>query len=188
MPTLYTITYKRTNKDNQRIQYNGSAGSINNAISNFSVSGNGVGKVIGQVVSVSFGHYHTWTGYTTINIRSVLKTRYGDVYSDYVSQSGNTTNGAKLFTNTFTGVTAQQAKNITGVTLEWQKFNSSSDLYYRATSSQPQTITITFYEASGMKYFDGENWVDCQAYYYDGSNWVATIPYYYNGTDWIQLE
>lgn len=45
------------------------------------------------------------------------------------------------------------------------------------------TITIEYY-TSNVKYYNGRQWVDCQAKYYDGEQWTLCQAKYYDGEQW----
>lgn len=183
MAQLYTVTYTRTNMSNTAMAYNGNAGNRVCYLSSFQASGNGVGKKVKQVVSVTFNHYHTRTKANQVKIRSVLVSTAGEVASSYVNVASS-----KDTVNTFSGVSADVINTLTGIRLEWQKFDSNTDLYYRATSEHPQVLTITFYAVEGVHCYVNSEWKDAEAYVYSNGIWVQATPYYYLNGEFIQTE
>lgn len=172
MPTLYTIKYTRTNLDNKTFSTGGSASTKNLGLSNFVKSGNGVGKPIGKVVSVTMQSY--WSATNSINVTRTVKIRThlvssaGTLYSAYTSVSikGN----VPRVINTITGATAAHINGLSNIRLECAAYSSYCDLYYRADSEDPQVLTITFYMPS-VKYGVNGEWDECDMYYGIDGTW-----------------
>lgn len=67
------------------------------------------------------------------------------------------------------------------------KKSGSHDYSYNFMSVTKATMTVTYDDASTVKYYDGSSWKDCHAYYYDGSAWKLCDPYYYDGSAWKRV-
>lgn len=183
MAQLYTLVYKKTDLTNTCIAYDGKGGTRLCPLSGFQISGTGVGKKVKQVVGVSFTHYHTRTKGKEVKMRSVLVSNAGEVASSYVKlTSGEDT------VNTFSNVPADIINTLTGVRLEWLDFDTTTDLYYRGTTSHPQVLTITFYAVEGAHVYSNGEWKDAEIYVYTNGVWTQATPYYYSNGQFLQTE
>lgn len=149
MATEYKIIFTYTGQDNTS-----TARSV--ALSKFKKSGD-TGRKIGQIKSIKYEHWHTSTKAASWALRGRL------VFSDGTTITSNTVtqtiSGTKVkYTNTFTNLPTpeQFAKLKTVQTLNSQgttgQGSYSADLYWRANSSNPMRLIVTFIEEQPVVY------------------------------------
>lgn len=127
--------------------------------SDFKASGD-TDKTIGQIISVQYEHYHgsgsdaTWNlqGQLTFSGGGTLKSDIVSQFIDYHSSSGNS--DVVKFVNTFTTLpTVAQFNSIVSVqTLSDGSSASNGVLSWKATSSNPIRVIVSFYEEPPWKY------------------------------------
>lgn len=143
MATQYTRTYTYTGQSNNN-------GRRNVAWTKFTVSGDTT-HAIGQIVSITYEHYHTSTGSPTWTLKGRLILGDGS-YIDSDEQSHKFSSDLYKYSNTFTTLpTAEQFAMITAVqTIANDTDESTSisggSLYWRATASEPMKVIVTFVE------------------------------------------
>lgn len=148
-PATYTRKYSYTGQPNQT--FGGTAKSI--ARSSFKVSGNTT-EPIGRITKITFAHRHTATNSASSAKTWKLKTQLVmpdlTITSDTVSIAINGT--VKTYTNTFTTdlPTPEQFAAWTSAKIIKANNRTDSDLYWRATSDYPITVTVYFWSARDM--------------------------------------
>ena len=149
MATEYTITYTYKGQSN-------TSGKRSVAFNRFTASGD-TGRTIGQITSIKYVHWHTSLGSMNWGLRGRLV--FGDgtqLVSDLVYEHIN--NEVVKYTNTFeTMPTAEQWATLTSIqTLDTQDKTTSggysSTLYWRANSTYPMKVIITFIEEPPVVY------------------------------------
>lgn len=149
MATEYTITYTYTGQGN-------TSATRSVAFGKFKASGD-TGRNIGQIKSVRYIHYHTSAGSMSWGLRGRL------VFSDGTSLTSDQvyheiSGDVVKYENTFAELpTAQQFANLTSVqTLDTKGKTTSggysSTLYWRANSSYPMKLIVTFIEEPPVTY------------------------------------
>ena len=129
MATTYQLIYKRTNRSNINFSTNGAAATKSMGLSNYKISGSGVGVPIGKITSIKMTSYWTDTGTGDIQIRLILVTSAGNLYSSYDEHAPG---GVTKYTHTITGATAAHINGLENIQFQCKSYSSSSDLYYRA--------------------------------------------------------
>lgn len=149
MATEYKITYTYTGQGN-------TSAKRNVAISRFKKSGD-VDRKIAQITSVTYVHYHTSTKPMTWNLRGRLVFADGTTITS--PNIGHKISGDVVkYTHTFTTLpTAEQWAMLSSVqTLDSNGSTGdsgySADLYWRANSSYPMKIIVTFIEEPPVVY------------------------------------
>ena len=186
---FYSITYTRTNLRNTKMGDSKAGGTKDIDISNFSKTGD-TDKILGYISSVSFTRYHTKTKTSashSIIMRSYLINKDGEsVVSNDNIWDGWNSSGAITRTDTFTNVLTSIISTLQTIRIEWDANSYSGDLYYRATETNPQILTINFFQP-GASYYDTE-WKNCLVHYFDGEEWKLCSLKYYDGTNWVSLK
>ena len=149
MATEYTITYTYTGQNN-------TSGNRNVTFNRFVASGD-TNRTIGQITSIKYEHWHSSLGSMSWGLRGQLV--FGDgstLVSDQVYQ--HISNNVLKYVNTFeTMPTAEQWATLTAIqTLDAAGGTGdsgySSTLYWRANSTYPMKIIITFIEEPPVTY------------------------------------
>lgn len=149
MATEYTITYTYKGQNN-------TSGNRSVAFNRFTASGD-TDRKIGQITSIKYEHWHSSLGNMNWGLRGRLVFGDGTVLdSDLVYN--NIAGNVIKYINTFaTMPTAEQWATLTTVqTLDTQDKTTaggySSTLYWRANSSNPMKVIITFIEEPPVFY------------------------------------
>lgn len=149
MATEYTITYTYKGQNN-------TSGNRSVAFNRFTASGD-TDRKIGQITSIKYEHWHSSLGSMSWGLRGRLV--FGDgseLISDQVYQHIN--NNVLKYVNTFeTMPTAEQWATLTAIqTLDTAGGTGdsgfSSTLYWRANSTYPMKVIITFIEEPPVFY------------------------------------
>ena len=143
MAEQYRRIYKYTGQGNY-------AGPRSVNWSRFSVSGD-TGRTIGQIVSIVYEHYHTYTAGGSRTLRGRITLADGTTFisePDAHAFAGNVVR----FTNSFTELpTAEQFAQIAKIeTINEKGGNSNAGysqyIYWRATAEHPMRVIVTFVE------------------------------------------
>lgn len=49
-------------------------------------------------------------------------------------------------------------------------------------------VVVSDLNPPAAAYWDGNNWIPCDAFYWDGQGWIPCDVFYWNGNDWIPCE
>lgn len=49
-------------------------------------------------------------------------------------------------------------------------------------------VVVSDLNPPAAAYWDGNNWIPCDAFYWDGHGWIPCDVFYWNGNDWIPCE
>ena len=149
MAEQYRRIYKYTGQGNY-------AGPRSVNWSRFSVSGD-TGRTIGQIVSIVYEHYHTYTAGGSRTLRGRITLADGTTFisePDAHAFAGNVVR----FTNSFTELpTAEQFAQIAKIeTINEKGGNSNAGysqyIYWRATAEHPMRVIVTFVEEPPVHY------------------------------------
>lgn len=137
---LKTHTTTITDIENVCVVRNGKAGARNVWRSH------NLTETVGKVAKVTFKHYHTATGsHSGIRFQCQL------VATDGTTWDSDTDDGWNYATNNWWNVDPYIINNLDHIVIKNSEWDSStSDLYYRATSSSPSILTIQYYALDDM--------------------------------------
>lgn len=199
---MASFTWKKTDQENTHFGDWG-AGTATIQGSTFTCNLGSLSSLtdVKSVQTITYKCYHTCTNTSaTRNIKYTLNFKNGNsvslgtlTWDDFTSSGASTQTYKKSWSNPSSqnSMGTNVASGLKSVTATFEANSSNNNgtvLYYKATSSQPITITVTCKTSTistidtskAVQYYSGEAFIAANVYYYSNGAWEQAQANYYS--------